>query len=99
MTFSYILGTAVGGAGIVLLWFPLSALAIQSQRKAKLGWKNALIYFLIAIGVMALINIAILLIQPSLLTSSDTNYFSLFHTMGLPLLVSIGTLMLFWKPK
>jgi hypothetical protein len=100
MNTGFVLGAAFGQsfAG-VLIMFALSALALQSQRKAKLGWKKTLLFFLIALAVLTAINIALFFSNPSLLTNNEESVFGIFHTFGLPLIVSAGTLLLLWKPN
>lgn len=99
MNIGFVLGAAVGQAfAMTLIMFALSALAVQGSRKAKLGWKKTLSLFLVAMGIMTLINAAFFFVVPSLLTSKEESTLSIVQTFILPLIVSIGTLLLLWKP-
>jgi len=100
MNASFVLGAAFGQAfAMTLIMFALSALAIQSQRKAKLGWKNTLTLFVVAEAVMTAINAMLFFSVPSLLTGKEESALSTVQTFVLPLIVSAGTLLLLWKPK
>ena len=100
MNVGYVLGAAFGSAiGPTLLMFGLSALAIQNHRKAKLGWGRALAFFIVAVLVGTAVNAVLYFSSPSLLTSSDFSAFDILQIFVLPLVVSVATLLLLWKPK
>lgn len=100
MNTGIILAVAFGQAFAgTLIMFAVSALAIQKQRKAVLGWQKTLLYFAIALMIMTVINAFLFFSNPSLLTSNETSAFSIFHGFVLPLLVCVGTLLLLWKPQ
>lgn len=100
MNASFVLGAAFGQAfAMTLIMFALSALAIQSQRKAKLGWQKTLTLFVIAVAIMTVINAILFFAVPSLLTSKEESTLSIVQTFILPLIVSAGTLLMLWKPK
>lgn len=100
MNAGFVLGAALGQsfAG-TLIMFALCALAIQSQRKAKLGWQKTLTLFAIALSIMTAVNALIFFSEPSLITSNDESVWSVLQSYVLPLIVSAGTLLLLWKPK
>lgn len=100
MNTGYVLGAAFGQAFVmILIMFSLCAIAIQGQRKVKLGWQNTLIFFTIALAIMTAINSFIFFSMPSLLTSGEESLLSIVQSYVLPLIVSAGTLLLLWKPK
>lgn len=100
MNTGFLLGTAFGGAfASTLLMFIISALAIQGQRKAKLGWQKTLLFFVVSVAIVTAINVVIFTFNPSLITSAEMSALSIFLEFVIPLLVSIGTLLLLWKPK
>jgi FtsH-binding integral membrane protein len=100
MNASFVLGAALGQAfAATLITFALSALAIQNQRKAKLGWQKTVTLFVIAVAIMTVINVVLFFSAPSLLTSKEESTLSIVQSLILPLTVSVGTLLLLWKPK
>lgn len=100
MNYGAIFGFAVGQAFAgTLIMFALCALALQSQRKAKLGWKRTFFYFVISLAIMASLNIVIFLVWPAQRMGGETGYFGIFQMFVLPFLVSAATLLLLWKPK
>lgn len=100
MNNGFVFGAAFGSAFAgTLIMFAVSALAIQNQKKAKLGWQKTLLYFAIALATMTAINSFRFFANPSLLKSNETSLRSLFCDFGLPLIVSVGTLLWLWKPK
>lgn len=100
MNAGFLLGSAFGGAfAMTLIMFALCAVAIQHQRKAKLGWQKTLMFFVIALIIMTAINLVLFISDPSLLTSNEESALSIIQTFIFPLIVSAGTLLLLWKPK
>lgn len=100
MDFGFVLGSAFGGAfAMTLIMFTLCAVAIQSQRKAKLGWQKTLFLFAVSLTIMTAINLALFISTPSLLTDNEDSALSIIQTFILPLIVCAGTLLLLWKPK
>ncbi len=94
MNTGYVLGAAFGQAfAMTLIMFALCALAIQSQRKAKLGWQKTLVFFSIAWAIMTIVNAILFFSAPSLLTSKEDSILSIVQTFVLPLIVSAGTLL------
>jgi drug/metabolite transporter (DMT)-like permease len=100
MNIGYVLGAAFGSAiGPTLLMFGLSALAIQNHRKAKLGWWRTLALFVVAVLVGTAMNPVLYFFNPSLLTSTEFSTLDILQIFVIPLLVSVATILLLWKPK
>lgn len=97
MNTGYVLGSALGEAiGPTLLMFGLSALALQHERKTKMGWARALSLFIVAVLLCAVANVVMFFSVPALLTDTGVTAWGLVQIFVLPLLVSMMTIQLFW---
>jgi hypothetical protein len=96
----YLVGSALGRAFLsTLITFAFAALAIQTQRKAKLGSRNAVTFFGIAFAIVSVVNVGLYLAVPTLLTDSAMTPLGLLQFLGLPFAVSVLVLRALWKPK
>lgn len=92
-------GFALGGAfATTLLVFPFVALATQFQKKAKLGWRNGLLYFLLAMALCTVMVFAIYVFSPQSLRSSGKDPIDLIRLFVVPLASSFVVLNFVWKP-
>lgn len=97
MNIGYVLGAALGEAIVpTLLMFGLSALALQHECKAKMGWARALSLFVVAVLLCAVANAVMFLSVPALLTDTGITAWGFVQSFVLPLLISVLTIQLLW---
>jgi hypothetical protein len=97
MNTGYVLGAALGEAIVpTLLMFSLSALGLQHERKARMGWARVLSLFVVAVLLCALANAIMFFSVPTLLTDSGVTAWGLVQIFVMPLLISVLTIQLLW---
>lgn len=100
MDTTHLLTAASGDAfSLTLIMFPLVVLAVQHERKAKLGIAQGLGLFVLSVIVCAAANAWVFYFYPSLLASPEQSSLDGLRRFGLPLLVSAITVLALWKPK
>lgn len=100
MNASYLIGASFGGAAaMTLIAFPVVAIAVQSRKKAKLGWGAGLLHFLLAVLIATAVNFATYSASPVSLTPNDFDTMSLVRTFVIPFVASAAVLFFLWRPS